>query len=140
MKPVSPPSEILRPLRIFVVEDHPDTLKYLTLYLHSVGYTVCSACTLADALVRIPEEQCDVLISDVSLPDGKGWELLTMLRERELPHPAYAIIMSGFGTMSDCSKSYAAGFRHHLLKPFNPCDLGELLNKAAEELAIKQSA
>ena len=33
-------------MRIFVVENHPDTLKYLKMYLESIGHSVTTACTI----------------------------------------------------------------------------------------------
>lgn len=78
--------------------------------------------------------ECDVLISDIGLPDGDGWELL---RTAELRQPVFAIAMSGFGMNADRSKSKAAGFRHHLLKPFQPDELEGVLDEAAAELAVR---
>jgi two-component system CheB/CheR fusion protein len=77
-----------------------------------------------------------VLISDVGLPDGTGWDLLTRLREEKLPHPGFAVAASGFGSPADREQSKAAGFRHHLLKPFSPDDLDRLLEEAARELVV----
>ena len=63
-----------RPLRIFVVEDHVDTLDCLKLYLESLDHTVLTAQTVAEALAELPSANCEVLISDIGLPDGTGWE------------------------------------------------------------------
>ena len=65
-----------RTLRIFVVENHEDTLTALTGYLTQMGHAVRSALTMEDALRKLPLADCDVLISDIGLPDGDGWELL----------------------------------------------------------------
>jgi two-component system CheB/CheR fusion protein len=120
-----------RPLRIFVVENHKDTLVWLTKYLEMLGHTVCFARTKAEALETLPKAGCDVLISDIGLPDGDGWELL---RAVPLPHPIFAIAMSGFGMTADRAKSVAAGYRHHILKPFDPGALDAILEEAAREL------
>ncbi len=120
-----------RPLRIFVVENHKDTLLWLTRYLEMLGHTVLSARTKAEALEALPKAACDVLISDIGLPDGDGWELL---RAAPLPRPVYAIAMSGFGMTADRAKSVAAGYRHHILKPFDPGVLDAILEEAAREI------
>ena len=119
-----------RPLRIFVVENHVDTLKWVVRYLEAAGHSVASAETVSEALERLPQAPYDVLISDIGLPDGDGWELLRSVR---LTRPIYAVAMSGFGLNSDRDKSKAAGFRHHLLKPFNPDELDAALDEAARE-------
>ena len=120
-----------RPLRVFVVENHPDTLKYLQMYLEQMGHAVGSAPTMAKALGALPDADPDVLISDIGLPDGDGWELLRRVR---LPRPVYAIAMSGFGMNADHVRSRDAGYRHHLLKPFTPEDLDAMLEEASNEL------
>ncbi|HEX4234078.1 MAG TPA: response regulator [Caldimonas sp.] len=120
-----------RPLRICVVENHEDTRFLLGLLLEQLGHTVCSAATLHEALIAIPAARCDVLISDIGLPDGDGWDLMTRLGAER---PRYAIAMSGFGQASDRQRSLSAGFRHHLLKPVEPNQLETLLDEAAREL------
>lgn len=118
-------------LRIFLVENHADTLKYTKMYLEQMGHAVQSARTIAEALDLIPEVNADVLISDIGLPDGDGWELLEKAGRAA---PKYAIAMSGFGMYADRSRSLAVGYRHHLLKPFPPEDLDAILMEAAGEL------
>ncbi len=122
-----------RPLRIFLVENHPDTLKYLRMYLEAVGHEVSAALTMQAALAALPDADPDVLLSDIGLPDGTGWELLQRLQGR-FRRPVYALAMSGFGLNADQARSRAAGFRHHLLKPFPPGRLDTLLEEAAREL------
>lgn len=120
-----------RPLRIFIVENHDDTRFLLGLLLEQLGHTVFAAARLGEALVAIPEAHCDVLISDIGLPDGDGWELMTRLGDRR---PPYAIAMSGFGMSSDRQRSLGVGYRHHLLKPVEPNQLEQLLDEAAERI------
>ena len=128
-------SGVSHPLRIFVVENHADTLKWISRYLESMGHKVLSARTMADALEALPSADCEVLISDIGLPDGDGWELLRTVR---LSRPIYAIAMSGFGMNADRLKSKAAGYRHHLLKPFVPRELDDALEEADREAAARR--
>jgi len=121
-----------RTLRILLVENHEDTLRWLTLYLQELGHTVVTARTLAEARVALAASQYEVLLSDIGLPDGTGWELL----ERERPaRPLFAIAMSGFGMNADNGRSRAVGYRHHLVKPFKLAELDKLLNEAAKQVA-----
>lgn len=134
MPSIASPAPEVRPLRIFVVENHPDTLTYLSMYLRQMGHTVLSAWNLEEAVAALPEAHCQVLISDIGLPDGQGWELLERVH---LPEPIFAIAMSGMGMNSDREKSKAAGFRHHLLKPFDPDLLEEMLAEAGREAELR---
>jgi len=123
-----------RPLKIFIVENHADTLKYLRIYLEEMGHQVFEARNMTEAVDAIPECCCDVLISDIGLPDGDGWSLLKTLQAGARNVPRFAIAMSGFGMSADRSRSRAAGYREHLMKPFDPENLDELLRKAEKEL------
>ena len=94
-----------------------------------------SAKTKAEALAALPAADCDVLISDIGLTDGDGWELL---RSLHLHRPIYAIAMSGFGSSGDRSKSKAAGYQHHLMKPFMPAEFDIVLEQAGLEVALRE--
>jgi DNA-binding response OmpR family regulator len=117
-------------LKVFLVEDHADTLATLRRFLERQGCEVQCAWGMEQALHDLPESGCDVLISDIGLPDGDGWELL---RRANLATSVYAIAISGFGTLPDQMRSREAGYRHHLLKPFDPKDLAACLHEAARE-------
>ena len=127
----SPASVANLGLRVFVVENHADTREFLTFMLQELGHTVITADTMSRALRDVPTANCDVLISDIGLPDGDGWQLLARL---DLPKPVYAIAMSGFGMTADRLRSKAVGYRHHLVKPMGLEQLDSILRDAAAEL------
>ncbi len=116
--PPSPPAAAPAPgasrsLRVFVVENHEDTRFLLGLLLEQLGHSVQSVATLQEALAAMDEARYDVLISDIGLPDGNGWDLMTRLGD---DRPPYAIAMSGFGMSSDRQRSLNVGYRHALLQ------------------------
>ena len=118
------------PLRIFVVENNDDTRGLLVLFLERLGHVVRSASTLAETLARWPESPSDVLVCDLGLPDGSGWDLLQRLPRDP---PLFAVAVSGFGLRADREKSRAAGFRHHLVKPVDADTLERVLDEAQRE-------
>ena len=120
-------------MKIFLVEDHKDTRELLGYYLEQHGHAVVSAWTMHEALIKLAAADFQVLISDIGLPDGNGWELLRRLG----PTPPYAIAISGFGSSADESKSVAAGYRQHLIKPIRLEKLDALLAQAATELSLR---
>lgn len=117
-------------LHVLIVENHGDTLESLSIYVELLGASVSTAQTMEGALALLGEQTPDVMVSDIGLPDGDGWELL---RRARLPPTVYAIAMSGFGLGVDHLKSQDAGYRRHLRKPFNPPELDVLLEEAARE-------
>lgn len=123
-------AEVTRPMKILLVENHEDTLRWLTFYLEELGHTVVAARSLVEARAALASGQCDVLLCDIGLPDGTGWELLESApRSRRL----FAIAMSGFGMNADNGRSRTAGYRHHLVKPFKLAELDKLLAEAAQQ-------
>ena len=73
-----------------------------------------TANTVAAALDAVSERAFDVLICDIGLPDGNGYELMTELRGS---HGITGIALTGYGMEEDVSRSQAAGFITHLTKP-----------------------
>jgi CheY-like chemotaxis protein len=125
----------MRSLRLFLVENHADTIKYMQLFLEQLNYDIRVAPDMVTALRDIPNSQCDVLISDIGLPDGDGWQLLEKLGSNR---PPFAIAMSGYGTGNDQQKSHEVGYSHHLIKPFTPEVLLAIL-RDAEKLRGNQT-
>jgi CheY-like chemotaxis protein len=115
-------------LRVFVVENHADTLLSLQLYLEDLGHTVSTAGNVAEALAGLPASHCQVLICDIGLPDGTGWDLLT---RAHLSQDIFTVAMSGFGMNADSQRSRAAGYRHHLIKPFKTEEIDKVLEEAS---------
>lgn len=123
-------------LRILVVENHDDSRRYLAMYLKGSGHRVATAASMQEALSMAPQEEYDVLISDIGLPDGDGWQLL---QQAHFIHPVFGIAMSGFGMNSDRERSKKAGYRHHLLKPLDIDKLDALLAEAVEARRAQSS-
>src|SRR5262249_61733923 len=68
----------------------------------------------AGALAAASEEDFDLIISDIGLPDGSGLERMRQIRDR---YAARGIALSGYGMEEDIKKSREAGFGAHLTKP-----------------------
>jgi DNA-binding response OmpR family regulator len=99
--------------------------------LASAGHRVFTAATVGEALAAFGESEVEILICDIGLPDGTGWELLRQLQSLR---PVYAIAMSKFGTPTELAHSREAGFQVHLVKPFDPTELESALVDAAAKL------
>ena len=118
-------------LRIFIVEDHPDTARGLARYLRANGHEVHVALDVGSARQLATEIEYDILLSDIGLPDGNGWDLLTELSARR---PIKALAMSGYNSDADRARSKAAGFLEHLPKPLTPDLLDQAFARAMGDL------
>ncbi len=113
-------------LRVLFVEDHADTARAMTRLLERSGYEVYWADCLAAALRIAAERPFDVVVSDLGLPDGSGYELMQILKER---HGARGIALSGFGMEGDILRGRDAGFLEHLVKPVNVGTLDQAIRR-----------
>jgi CheY-like chemotaxis protein len=115
-------------LRLIVVEDHASTAEALKKFLNAVGYKVFVATDMASALTLATAVEFDLLLSDLMLPDGNGWELMERLNAE---HHIRAIAFSGQNTSEDLERSAQAGFIEHLPKPLCPEKLCAAIERAA---------
>ena len=113
--PAAAPRQVVRPLRILLVEDHGVTAKMMRMVLTSDGHSVETAGDVAAALELAGRHAFDLLLSDLGLPDGSGYDLIRQLRQRGHTFPAIAL--SGYGQQDDIQRSREAGFAAHLTKP-----------------------
>jgi PAS domain S-box-containing protein len=108
-----PSGQSSRPQRILLVEDHQDSADMLSQLLMLHDFDVCVARTVEEA-VSLADQEFDLLISDVRLPDGSGLDLIRRLQSHR---PIRGIAISGFGTEQDQHRSREAGYDLHLTKP-----------------------
>ena len=99
----------------------------MQLFLEAIGYEVTTAHTVATALRAATQEEFDLLVSDIGLPDGSGDDLIRQLQDKGHKFPSIAL--SGYGTEQDVARSRAAGFQVHLTKPVSPDDLRTTIEK-----------
>jgi DNA-binding response OmpR family regulator len=101
-------------LRILVVEDHPGLARLMGLALRSAGHAVRVAGGVGAALRLAEQENFDLLVSDVGLPDGTGLDLMKKLAARG---PIRGIAYSGYDDEEHVRAARDAGFSVHLKKP-----------------------
>jgi signal transduction histidine kinase len=119
------------PRRILLVEDHKPTTLVLKHLLSRRHYAVVSTGSLAEARAAASRENFELLISDIGLPDGTGYELMAELHGR---HGLVGIALTGYGMEEDISRSQAAGFVAHLTKPITVEALDGALAAATDRL------
>jgi len=118
--------------RVLLVEDHADTATVTAALLESFGHHVTTAGCVRDALDECERQAFDLIVSDLGLPDGSGFELLRSLSTKR---PIRAIALSGYGMESDVRKSLEAGFTEHLTKPISADLLETAVSRALAQFA-----
>jgi signal transduction histidine kinase/ActR/RegA family two-component response regulator len=123
--------------KILLVDDHEDTCTGMRMILERRGYRVKTAHDVKSALELARDYPFELLISDLGLPDGTGFDLMKELR-RLRGDSIRGVALSGFGMESDIERSMEAGFEVHLIKPVNLERLNEILREVfpPAELAV----
>jgi len=114
-------------IRILLVEDHEPTRTALLHLLTRRLYEVVPAGSLAEALALAGSQSFNLLISDIGLPDGNGYELMAELKKSG---SLKGIALTGYGMEQDFARSRNAGFVAHLIKPVRLQSLEAALNAA----------
>lgn len=117
-----------KPFRILLVEDHNDTRRTLSRLLTHFGHDVLIADNVRGAMEIMGSDQIDVLLCDIGLPDGSGYEVAAQARAKG---HIKAIALTGFGTEDDVRRSKQAGFDFHLVKPVNFQELQNVIDQLA---------
>jgi len=109
--------------KILVIDDDPETLKFLTLILSRMGYQVLTAKDGIQALDMAHSENPGLIVLDVMLPGLDGYEVARSLRR----HPETALtpilMFTVKSLVEDKLAGYEAGVDIYLTKPVHPVEL-----------------
>ena len=107
-------------MNILVVDDEPEIANIVALYLQSDAYTVYKCYNAAEALKQVEENQIDLAILDVMLPDMNGFEVLRRIREK---HTFPVIMLTAKVDATDRITGLTLGADDYIPKPFNPLEM-----------------
>ena len=110
------------------VEDSPLGAEAFSILFKEAGYEVDMAATVAEAIESGTSEAVDVMILDISLPDGSGLEVLEALRDNgKLPRATLA--MTGHNDAESRRKCIEAGCAEVLVKPVPIAEILRLIER-----------
>jgi PAS domain S-box-containing protein len=121
---------------ILVVDDSRETTEMLTTLLTNEGARVASASCGEDALRLVRENKFDLVISDISMPEMDGYQLLQEIRGLSNLKNVPALALTGYGRLVDIDRAQAAGFARHLTKPLDIARLLEIVRELTEDGAV----
>jgi len=116
-----------QPLRVLVVDDHPDAADSLGEILETWGHSVRIARDGVQALGVAREFLPDWILCDIGLPGLDGYGVAAALRLDPETAPIHLAAVTGYGTAEDQRTAREAGFEAHLTKPVEPEALRLLL-------------
>ena len=109
---------------ILVVDDSSESTEMLGKLLELEGAFVDLAHSGAEALTIARQKRFDLIISDISMPEMDGYQLLRELRQLPNMEGVPAVALTGFGRPADIERAHREGFAEHLVKPI---DIDQLL-------------
>jgi CheY-like chemotaxis protein len=128
-------NEDQRPL-VLIVDDSSHVTGPLQILFEETGRRVGIADSIASAVRACESERPDLMLLDISLPDGDGLSVLSLLAGKSAL-PAVTVALTGHDDPLTVQRCRAAGCRDVLLKPV---PVRELLRRAAEWLPGEPSA
>lgn len=127
----------MRRKKVLVADDDRDIVLALRIRLEAAGYEIVTAMDGKEAVERIREENPDLAILDINMPEGNAFAVLDELREDGLERLPIIFLTADTQEKSQV-KAFHRGIRHYLTKPYDPKTLLVLVEHALNE--GKQSA
>jgi CheY-like chemotaxis protein len=122
-------------VRVLFVDNRADDCELYRLVFKGCGAKITIVNSAHDALETFDRTEPQILVSDITLPDKDGYELIRRLRDRGSRIPAIAV--SGFAYDTDRQAALDAGFTAYLPKPVEP---EALVSTVALLLGISQTS
>lgn len=129
--------------RILYVEDEEDVAESVRVRLEGAGHRVFRVETLREAIAalahvrlhhaRAPDDL--VVVLDVMLPDGRGYEALARIRSDEILRSVPVVMLTGLASSNYAEDGFLFGANAYLPKPFDPDRLLEAIRILRAESA-----
>ena len=119
---------------ILLVEDHVDTRRAFAAILRHWGHDVSTSGTVAGGLRFLDDNDVDVVLSDIGLPDRNGYDFIAEARQRT-PNLT-AIAVSAYFTAADQKRRHDAGFDLYFAKPVDLVGLERVLERMNSASAL----
>lgn len=120
---------------VLLVEDDRDSREMYAFALGMAGFQTAEAGTMGEARTAVVALRPDVLVTDLTLPDGDGWQLCSELRADERLRDTIMIALTGHSGQDEMAAAAAAGCSKVLVKPCTPDLLASEIASAIAERA-----
>jgi CheY-like chemotaxis protein/two-component sensor histidine kinase len=120
-----PSPDLLRDLRVLLVDDEPDARELLGLILMDYDAEVRACASASEALQTLDEWRPDALVFDIGMPGEDGYELMRKIRAREPERGGLipAIALTAYARAEDAQRASDAGYQAHVSKPVDQSEL-----------------
>jgi DNA-binding NarL/FixJ family response regulator len=127
------------PLTILVVDDDLGTRLSIGDYLEVAGYSVIQAENGREALKRVEEYHPHLIITDITMPQMDGYELIREIRKRPPFRLLPVVFLTARTETEERIRGYQTGCDVYLEKPFELQELGAVVRNLLERLQLIES-
>jgi signal transduction histidine kinase/FixJ family two-component response regulator len=122
---------------LLLVDDEEGIRNVLKISLMDSGYSVITAASVDEALIRFEEKRPDIILTDIKMPGRTGIDLLKIIKEMD--RDVEVIMLTGHGDLDLAIQSLKLEAADFLTKPINDDVLGHALNRATERIKMRRS-
>lgn len=124
--------------KILVAEDITDNQLLVKLYLRSTGAVLILANEGQEVLDLVKEEEPDLILMDIQMPDIDGYDCTTLLKKAGFAKPIVA--MTAHAMAHEVQRCFQVGCSDVLIKPFRKIQLLDVLHKHLTEPPLTSNA
>ncbi len=117
--------------KILIIEDDVSFCLMMKTFLTKKGFEVFNAFSFKEATVILKEQQVDLVLTDVRLPDSDGVEILKFIKE--INPSIQVILMTGYTDIKTAVNVMKMGAFDYVSKPINSDEILHTINKALSE-------
>ena len=117
--------------RVLIVDDERSMQEFLEIFFRREGYDVTTASDVASATLCLENDDYDLLISDMQMPDGSGLDLLRVVRAS--CEDTVTIMITAFATTDSAIAAMKDGAYDYITKPFKVDEIRLVVEKALEK-------
>ena len=124
--------ELIRPLRIILIEDNLGFSEILCDIFKELGHEATAVHSGIDGLEKAKEYLPEIIFCDIGLPDLDGYEVARRIRKDDTLKKVIMVALSGYAGTDDIKLAMEAGFDQHIAKPVEI----EVLNKILAKVSL----
>jgi CheY-like chemotaxis protein len=114
-------------MKLLVVDDEPQVLRFVKTLLESLGYEVLGLTDSKEAARRVDREKFDGIFVDSRMPDPDGFALTRLVRNSPSNAGVPIVMLTGYDDVETMRDGFRAGITFFIAKPPDIKKLGEML-------------
>lgn len=122
-------------MRILIVDDEPVLQDVLSTLLRREGFQVVQALSAGDALQKVEEQEIDLVLLDLMLPDRSGMEVLKELKRRD--PEVVVVVITAYSSVETAIAAMRDGAFHYIPKPFKNQEVVLTVRKGLEQHRLR---